>query len=83
MNMEIIMRDKDIYSPLDLSKKCLLNLYKKCVVIEENNKLKELYENDPKTFITEICSLCLKSFRLKHGLKYKHEYQGERIGVTL
>ncbi len=65
------------------NKKCYLNIYDKCIVIENNDKLKDLYKEDPEKFIRDICSLCIKAYRLKNGLRYKHEFVGERIGVTL
>jgi hypothetical protein len=78
------MRDNNIYSPLSFSnRKCLVNLYKTCIVVEDNEKLREIYDNDPITFIRDVCPLCLKSFRLREGLKYKYEHSGERVGVTL
>jgi hypothetical protein len=60
---------------------CLLGLYDECVVVKNKPELKTLYDENTKEFIRDICPLCIKVYRLKHGLKYVHE--GERTGITL
>jgi len=60
---------------------CLLGLYDECVVVKNKSELKTLYDENTKEFIRDICPLCIKVFRLKHGLKYV--YEGERTGITL
>ncbi|PNV80622.1 MAG: hypothetical protein C0179_05455 [Fervidicoccus sp.] len=65
--------------------KCLFSLYEECVVIanSKSDKLKKMYEENTDEFISSVCTLCIKSFRLKKGLGFIHEYRGQRTGVTL
>jgi hypothetical protein len=60
---------------------CLLGLYDECVVVKNKPELKTLYDENTKEFIRDVCPLCIKVYRLKHGLKYV--YEGERTGITL
>jgi hypothetical protein len=60
---------------------CLLGLYDECVVVKNKPELKTLYDENTREFMRDICPLCIKVFRLKHGLKYV--YEGERTGITL
>jgi len=60
---------------------CMLGLYDECIVVKNRPELKTLYDENPKEFMRDVCPLCLKVFRLKHGLKYV--YEGERTGITL
>jgi len=60
---------------------CLLGLYDERVVVKNKPELKTLYDENTKEFIRDVCPLCIKVYRLKHGLKYV--YEGERTGITL
>jgi hypothetical protein len=60
---------------------CILGLYDECVVVKNKPELKTLYDENTKEFIRDVCPLCIKVYRLKHGLKYV--YEGERTGITL
>jgi hypothetical protein len=60
---------------------CLLGLYDECIVVKNKPELKTLYDENTREFIRDVCPLCIKVFRLKHGLKYV--YEGERTGITL
>ncbi len=60
---------------------CMLGLYDECIVVKNKPELKTLYDENTKEFIRDVCPLCIKVYRLKHGLKYV--YEGERTGITL
>jgi hypothetical protein len=53
--------------------KCYFNLYDKCIYYEETKTIPNL----------DVCSLCVKAYRLKYGLRTKYQFEGFRTGVTL
>jgi hypothetical protein len=53
--------------------RCLFNLYERCQYHEETKQIPN----------TDICSLCIKAYRLRKGLVTILRTEGQRTGVTL
>jgi len=63
--------------------KCVFNLYKECIVLSNKDVKNVKDEYGSKEFIDTYCILCIKSYRLKRGLKTVVVNKGVRTGVTL
>ena len=53
--------------------RCYFNLYDRCIYHEVTSNIPD----------TEVCTLCIKVYRLKYGLKTVLKTEGFRSGVTL
>jgi len=53
--------------------KCYFGLYDECKYYEVTNNVPDV----------DVCTLCIKAYRLKYGLKTKYSFEGFRTGVTL
>jgi len=62
---------------------CMFKIYRECIPVKTDKKLEELRKEDPRVFIDEVCSYCLKAYRLRRGLVNVIKGQGSRVGVTL